>query len=257
LKASQWILERIMMPRSSRAVFGICRLCGKQAKLTLEHVPPEKAFNDSQILAYTFGDYESKPRRIKGKQNGNKVQTLCEQCNNTTGHWYGTEYARWAHTLAEITRLRMKSSEHCTALLKQVYPLRFLKQAITCFFSVIDSPKAQFAKNNPQLVKFVQEKYGQELPTEHRFFLNLQQTNQIKSYPLMSRITVIYDDKGNITGHAPVIFSEFTHYPLSLLMTHQGMEFRGAYEITFFANYGYDEYVDMFLDLTLTRESEF
>ncbi len=31
--------------------YGKCHLCGKQSKLTFEHIPPQKAYNDKRVRA--------------------------------------------------------------------------------------------------------------------------------------------------------------------------------------------------------------
>lgn len=35
--------------------FGKCTICGKECKLTYEHIPPRKAFNNKNVKGY-FGD---------------------------------------------------------------------------------------------------------------------------------------------------------------------------------------------------------
>lgn len=55
---------------------GYCRICGKYAKLSEDHIPPRGCFNDEYVeisIPYTA--------QIKGL----KVRSICEKCNNFLG----------------------------------------------------------------------------------------------------------------------------------------------------------------------------
>ena len=69
--------------------YGICKLCGKQSKLTFEHIPPEGAFNSKPVY---FQDKENlldkSSYRYGGRKRSNKGAGgyhLCKSCNNNNG----------------------------------------------------------------------------------------------------------------------------------------------------------------------------
>lgn len=82
--------------------FGKCSLCGKERKLTFEHIPPRSAFNNTPIKPVNgidvLKDNGRMPWDISGlkyenQQKGFGLYSLCQQCNNTTGRLYGNSYA--------------------------------------------------------------------------------------------------------------------------------------------------------------------
>ena len=79
--------------------FGRCRICNTFKQLTKEHVPPKKAFNNQAYLKH-YADETEKAGRINWEfseenTNGIYVFTLCEKCNNQTGHRYGSDYVNF------------------------------------------------------------------------------------------------------------------------------------------------------------------
>lgn len=244
-----------------KVVNGFCRICGKEGPLSYEHVPPQAAFNKERAIEYRLEDviYKTESRgRIQ--QGGIGVHTLCEQCNNDTGAWYGTEYVQWAKIGQNIIHnWKAKGKTEGIVTLKGVYPLRFLKQVITCFFSVVGSPDgAAFARQYPGLVQFVLNRQEQKLPNYH-FFLDLypvatDQNTSLRRYPLAAKITVITDGKGMIKPLEAHVLSEYTHPPFALSMTLDNALF-GATDITHFKNYAFDECVDIELALRIVKST--
>ena len=184
-----------------KSVYGKCRICGREGKLSFEHVPPRAAYNKKTVIEYTV---ESWIRRqsTKGKQQQGGIgkYTLCQKCNADTGSWYGSEYVRWADMAFDVLRILNKKPDVfagrgiIAVTLKDVYPLRFLKQVITCLFSVVGvSPESHFAENNPNLQRFILNKYQTRLPDTYHFFLRLyQEPSKLRRYPIAGKITVTY-----------------------------------------------------------------
>ena len=90
-----------------KPTFGTCQICGTEGKLSFEHVPPESAYNDQKILRTAFEKMLQRddPDDMRGgryQQRGAGAYTLCERCNNTTGHWYGGAYLEWASQAMNI-----------------------------------------------------------------------------------------------------------------------------------------------------------
>lgn len=239
-----------------KKIEGTCNLCGKYGELSLEHVPPQKAFNTLTVVKYKLEDWPSKRKAYGRKmQGGVKAYTLCRECNQSTGGWYGREYVNWAIAGSRILADSI-GRDAVTVTLYRVYPLRFLKQAITCFFSVINSPGATFAVNNPQLVRFVLDKTEQNLPTDFRFFLSLHKSPILRRYPLAAQLPVKYikDATGTTKflppDEEPSHFAEMTHFPFTLIMTFDTGFPKGT-EVTSLKRYGYDEQTDLDIDLII------
>ena len=252
-----------------KKVLGKCRICGRDGELSFEHVPPQSAFNKATAIEYTLESWISK-RKVKGqqRQGGIGEYTLCEQCNNDTGSWYGDEYVTWAKTAFDIFSLIEHHPDYFSGktkiavTLKNVYPLRFLKQVVTCLFSVVGiGPDAEFAKNNPELVKFVLDRYETHLPSDYQFYLRLYHSSKLRRYPIAGKLTVTYNkgENGNILPRTlkvvqQAFFLKMTYPPFALTMTH-GTGFPDATNITHFKNHKYDEQLDLVLPLMIGRSS--
>lgn len=87
-----------LLPRTPRSA--PCRICGRMAELTREHVPPRAAFNKGAGRMHTLDHYLQRIEAPGGEvqQGGIWGYTLCESCNNLTGRLYAPEYAKWAIT---------------------------------------------------------------------------------------------------------------------------------------------------------------
>jgi len=170
------LLTSSPLPKRSDKVVGNCQICGKKAILSFEHVPPQSAFNKATVIAY---ELESKLIRREDKgvpqQGGSGRHTLCVSCNTNTGGWYADEYVKWARIgISILASERIKGKSEVFVRLKDVYPLRFLKQVATCFFTIIGvDPSASFAANNPQLVDFVLDKYLDNVTLDKHFIVQL------------------------------------------------------------------------------------
>lgn len=257
------------MAKRRKKVLGKCRICGKEGKLSFEHVPPQSAFNKKTVIEYALESWITK-RKVKGKQRqgGIGAHTLCSQCNNDTGSWYGDEYVKWAKTANDILSLMERYTEHFSGkteiavTLNNVYPLRFLKQVVTCLFSVISiGSDAEFAQNNPEPVEFVLDKHKTHLSEDYQFYLRLYQSTILRRFPIAGKLTLTYNKgkSGNIIPHSlkanePNILSEIAHPPFALVMSHD-TGFQDATNITHFKNYKYDEEVDIVLSLMIGRGS--
>jgi len=88
-----------MLPR--HPVTGKCRLCGQEAELTKEHIPPKSSGNKQRHTKLTFDDWMKHHLEADTKskhtieQGGIFGYTLCRKCNSLTGKLYGNEYKNW------------------------------------------------------------------------------------------------------------------------------------------------------------------
>lgn len=144
---------------------GDCHICGQHGELTYEHIPPKAAYNNRPVLiAYGRQLFEGRGIDKLDKEKlhrGAGGYTLCGQCNNDTGGWYGRAYVEWVHQTATVLE-RAKGAPSLFYPFR-IYPLRVIKQIITMFFSV-NSP--EFRKRVPYLEQFVLGKHIRHLPPD-------------------------------------------------------------------------------------------
>src|SRR5208337_3390410 len=84
---------------------GHCWLCNKYGKLSKEHIPPKKAFNDCPLLLMKIDEHSTKKGVLEWapdrQQRGVYFRSLCEACNNRYGAWYGEAYVHLVRRIAE------------------------------------------------------------------------------------------------------------------------------------------------------------
>ena len=154
---------------SNRSHNGICRLCGTYGKLSYEHVPPRAAFNNRPLVAQAMDDLIRKGSdgaKSGAFQRGAGAYSLCERCNNLTGHWYGKAYVDWVYQGMLI--LGLASGKPSLYYNFHILPLRVLKQIVCMFFSVNDS---RFQVAHKDLVGFVLNRERRHLPEGFRVLL--------------------------------------------------------------------------------------
>ena len=131
---------------------GNCHICQKETELTYEHIPPYKAFNwesaksieGDEIMKLITDDirmpWDMERLKYKSKQRGMGMYSLCNNCNNITGAYYGTEYIKFAYTIdklfPEIIEKCKKNHTNITEIeIKGMKPLLFAKQVLSMFCS--------------------------------------------------------------------------------------------------------------------------
>ena len=167
---------------------GTCRICRRNtAELTFEHVPPRSAFNNEQTRVFGLDDWLRRGDDLLAggriEQRGAGDYTLCAQCNNNTGAWYGTELRRAAASAARL--LRDAPLDELDAKLEPTWaeiafrggdgrprphPLRFMKQIVTMLLAT--SPP-ELSEAYPELGDFVRDRGAVGLPDRFQFYLAL------------------------------------------------------------------------------------
>jgi len=136
---------------------GKCHLCNQVKELSFEHVPPKSAFNNKRAFYYTGNDFlkhigtGNLPWDFSGlkptqSQRGMGGYTLCKECNNRTGHWYGDAFAQFIvqgyKHIYDFGGLAAVSAQKSLKFnFKGIHPQRIVKQLLCMFFSI----------NNPDL----------------------------------------------------------------------------------------------------------
>jgi hypothetical protein len=221
------------MPR--RKVFGVCHICGVNAKLSFEHVPPERAFNSHPIVRRPFLEMlnrEPGDPLPKGQieQRGLGGYTLCERCNNLTGHWYGPAFVDWCHQgMQIILRAEGKPS---LVYLHHVFPLRIIKQIVTMFFSAC---RGGLRETAPELEAFVLNPERRYLPPQFDIFTYYNLEGTFRYWGVTS---VLRLNTGLISA-----FAEITFPPFGYVMTFDSAPPDDRlFSLSHFARYDYDEF---------------
>jgi hypothetical protein len=222
----------------ARSHFGICHICGKEGKLSFEHVPPEAAFNSTRIIWTAFERLIENENldKLRGsiQQRGAGAYTLCEPCNNTTGHWYGPAYVAWAKQAMKL--LMLTGGRASLAYPFNIYPLRVMKQIVCMFFSVNN---AHFQERQKDLVRFVLNRDSREFPSTIKIYAFYTFTNRSRSIGATGMIRGL--GTGNSSTH---LLSEITFAPFGFVMTlgNTAPPVPGLPEITGFSNFAYSDW---------------
>ncbi len=242
------------MKAENKKHIGHCAICGKETVLSFEHIPPRSAFNGNSVKVLTgdslinrIGDASKSPWDMDGifcsiNQRGSGRYSLCEDCNNKTGDWYGKEYVRVARDAAQAVAYS-KTHGINEVTLKNIYPLRFVKQVLSMFCSV------NAGNTNMQPIRdFVLDKKAVGIPKEH-FKLNMFFTNSgmARQYPFSAAIA-----KGPDDGVVQ-LFSEIDAAPFGFVLYYDPNPvflFQG-FDISSLANYGYDDSCNVIIPFLL------
>ena len=226
--------------------FGRCALCGKKSDLTFEHIPPRAAFNSTPARPVSgdklIGNDGRMPWDTTGLQYDNQQKgmgrySLCKACNNKTGSWYGNAYEHVAHVVHAF--FIDKDAQNALGMgIKEVYPLRFIKQVLSMFCSINN-----FADDRiEQLCKFVLDKEATNLDKEkYKLCMYFTKGNLMKYAPLSVILTRIGDK------YESMAVSEVTAYPLGFVLYFDPTntwQYEGV-DITSFSDYRYNDICTM------------
>ena len=139
--------------RKKKNIIGTCALCNtKNITLTKEHIFPGAKRDNSKPFQAKINDTISLPTSerqlpssfkelkeqglIHHEQGGTSVYSLCAECNNNTGSWYGDAYIEWKHQWDQIAKSNLKQNVQSIEGKITFHPLRLLKQIVSCFISI-------------------------------------------------------------------------------------------------------------------------
>lgn len=220
-----------------KKVHGECHLCGQHKKLSFEHVPPESAFNDRPRLLINLKrvlGLEPNARNRLEQRGGD--YTLCEDCNNVTGAWYGGAYVRFVEQAMSLL-------SRATASVQLQYPyyimpLRVIKQVVAMFVSAVGPG---WTDRNPYLRKFLLDRYSTGFPPEYHIYAGY-------SMGPFSRQSG-FSASGDLAGHSRV-FAEVTFPPFAFVLTmNSAPPDTRLVDLTYFAQAGYNDWRQQFLEL--------
>ena len=175
--------------------FGICRLCKLHKELSFEHIPPKAAFNKntryfsmSQEEYYRIADIFNYNHKGFINQGGLGSYCLCKECNSFLGSNYVRPYIEWVNIGASANKiLSSNKSNQIRVDLKNLNPLRILKQIVSMFICINDST---FTDHFPELLQFVKHPQSKNLSDKrnHTVDIGLVKLPTYYAVPLDYRI---------------------------------------------------------------------
>lgn len=226
---------------------GECCICRQKKELSFEHVPPQAAFNKQTVIhakdCYSASNkraYLANPRGPQS-QKGMGGHSICEKCNNDTGGWYGGAYVGLAKLVSDKLVKNPSSPIDVSA---EIYPLRILKQAITCFFSV-NGPLSNYTKSD-DLVNFILDKDRQNFPVDKmRVYMFATRSGRSRANSFMYQ-AIFGTDKQSYC-------SEYASAPLGFMLTLNYLSplVDDLYDISHFSQFGYDERSELNMTLAV------
>lgn len=221
---------------------GFCRLCGDYKKLSFEHIPPRKAFNEHQRLFRTAQDHLS-GRRYSKYRKGVGDYSLCVECNNRTGAWYGEAFVEW--TRQGFEWFDKVKGEKALSLPYYIRPLNVLKQITVMALAL--APETAIPKN-AEARRFVLRKKERYLPPDLRAFVYYCMDGEVRFASGMA----ILDTTG---GGSDFVLGEVAMPPFGYCITSPMgdrkslAEGKGLYDISWFSRFGYNEWTQVHLRL--------
>lgn len=225
----------------AKRVRGTCCICGQEADLTFEHIPPRAAFNRFNLRMYDFFGYLfHNNSRYKAAQKGAGKFSLCSSCNNLTGEWYGAAYAEFA---SQGMAYYHRQSQGLLKVPYTIYPLRVLKQIISCFASV-NGPL--WCQQNPTIKKFLLDPRERSFPPEIDIRMYMQEKGRIKFDGIAGQM--------NVQTGEHFVGSEWGYPPFSYIYVcdKSYTNFRvlnELYPVLNFLQYDYDDRVTVYLNI--------
>lgn len=171
------------------------------------------------------------------------MYTLCQDCNNNTGSWFGNDYVRFTHSICQaIVNSHPKHgdivSTNCT-----LYPLRVLKQISSMFCSVNHNNDSDVVCS---LRRFVKSKTSLDFPSD---------IARIGMYAFIGGIQknlgIFAVFRTSDTGNTTCLVSEIDHFPLGFVLLFNPDDNTNipGIDITTFASYDYDQEANLQLTL--------
>ena len=220
-------------------LIGRCHICGEPAKLSFEHVPPQKAFNNNGVLIAEM-DFERPftiaglPQGARTFQKGMGSFSLCCKCNSDTGSWYGGRFVQFCKKGMLV--LQKTNYKPTLCYFGDIYPLAIIKQII-CMFLVINS--LAFRDKYRDLVYFVLDRRMRHLHPRYRIYIYYNHGGMHRATPISAKL----DLKTSTMEHVRTsLMAEISYPPFGYLMAIDSERpDPGIVDITFFADCAYDQ----------------
>lgn len=227
---------------SKKKVIGICRLCGEEKELNKEHVPPRSCYNKHTTYysipieeSLNFKDLTKYKPIGKKEQGGVTFCSLCGDCNSFLGSQYVNSYKNWVNRGFFV----LKEGDHFVYgyKLKNIEPLKILKQIISMFLSINSD---WYLKSYPELSEFVLNSNSQDLPDKFKVYSYLNNEGVFRHIPHMTK---------RFQNGVILNCTEITYPPYGYVLTIDNKSKMKLTDITFFKDYSLGDKVDISLEM--------
>jgi hypothetical protein len=232
---------------------GICTLCGKGARLSFEHVPPEGGLNLRGVVMHTLDDWMQR-ESLDGplpngmpQPEGTGLPALCEPCNHFLGRHYVPAHNRMVRAGQDLLKQlvpRLQELDARTAAtylsvrMEEIDQLACAKQIVSM---MLVTSGRDVVTAHPALARFVLTPDLCGLPPEYRLFLAVAPGPHARTTGLFGRADV---EEGR-----QVIGAEVAYPPFAYMLTFNGSEPHRRGEITSWASAPFGESTTVSLDL--------
>lgn len=226
---------------------GMCHLCGRVDRLTFEHIPPRRVFNDRPLVLRTIDHIARGWKGAARFRRGLGRTTLCEQCNGRTAALYGSAFAEW--TRQALRFAGRVGAETTLCLPFDVCPLGVLKQVLTMALAATGGGESQRCGELQRWILCPQQRH---LPREYGVFAYF---NPDGGYRLAGNVAVLRPDRGLVN----YVLAEVAFPPMGYCVLRLGPaepsipKHEGLCDIGFFSRFGYEERRTVWL--TMARRS--
>lgn len=157
---------------------GRCHICGREGKLSFEHIPPKSLGNDHGIRSYrgvdiikNAGSFDASARkgvRYKKLRRGAGFNTLCAECNSYLGANYVREFTGCVRELAASFIQDPPGSDARSIHLEggKVNVLAFFKHVISNFCATTPCETMEDCRD------FLLDKESNDFPGRYRLYMH-------------------------------------------------------------------------------------
>ncbi len=193
------------------ATQGHCWLCNQFGKLSKEHIPPEKAFNDCPLLLMKVDERRTKAGVLEWaldrRQRGVYFRNLCEVCNSKYGSLYGGAYVDLVKRIAE--RIGDVQDFHRISILGVERPLAILKQVMLQF---VTANGPGFVRANDWVAPFIRSRTNTTIPKDIGIYLFASNRQGMRKTGVSAHMDL------NMSSDAKIV-AEFTFWPLGTVVS--------------------------------------
>lgn len=219
-----------------------CHICGKNPADSKEHIPPKSVWNIGGVkLKHLYIDKtNNRLRHIETKSHdGFFVKTICNDCNKRNGHLYVDYFKDFYFQIKDSPEIT-SVEDNLLISLKNVYPLRVLKQIFSMFLSIVPyEPTHKW----DSIQEFVLNKdVNIPINTPRIFIYNNISKNKGRIVPFCAI--------GYYSIFKPIDISEISFPYLGIVYSFDKSDiFRKFEEITYWGNYDIEDNVNIVLNL--------
>lgn len=254
---------------SKKQVYGKCRICGVEKKLTQEHYIPRaaggamkiKLYNGEELMKTLHKDEDGNDYKPKGvyKQSGLMEYTLCKECNEYSGIYYDKDFALFYNVVQfgvlrnidvpeDISTEDFLLDETMNMSLKKLKPYNIAKRILVSFCTV---ERDGLTDDNPEIRKALLDKDYTPNTDGFGLFLSLHLGNSA----YYATIAALSDITRNFRVSAYAgIESDFIAFYLTTDSDTKLAGLDSCLDIThWLTDYKYNEEADLDLELTFIK----